>query len=142
MTTEPTSPNTDSTDNPVADFSNCHIGIIKNFEQLRDLAIIEVQNPVQTEVKHTADKLCKFFRDVVMTHHEEEEHDEAEGEEHDEHAEHDHEEEEGDARDCQVQRAPRARLLTLWRHTLTHTDTHRGGWMWGLPSMSLRWWHM
>ncbi|MEH6578618.1 MAG: hemerythrin domain-containing protein [Amphritea sp.] len=73
MTTEPTNPSAENADNPVADFSNCHIGIIKNFEQLRNLAIIEIQDPVQTEVKQTADKLYKFFREVVLTHHEEEE---------------------------------------------------------------------
>ncbi len=55
------------------DFSNCHIGIIKNFEQLQNLAATEIQNPVQPEIRESARKLHSFFRDVVLEHHAEEE---------------------------------------------------------------------
>ncbi len=73
MKTEPNSPNMEQSENPLTDFSNCHVGIIKNFEQLRELARTDIQDPVPSEIQQTADKLYKFFHDVVLTHHDEEE---------------------------------------------------------------------
>lgn len=62
-----------SADNPLTDFSNCHEGIINNFEALRALAQQEIPDPVPAEIKKQADKLLAFFRDVVLEHHKEEE---------------------------------------------------------------------
>lgn len=73
MNTEPKSASTGSNEDPLMDFSNCHIGIINNFEQLRELAGTEIQEPVPSDVKQSAKKLYGFFRDVVLEHHAEEE---------------------------------------------------------------------
>lgn len=72
MTTESTRSN-GSTDDPLTDFSNCHEGIINNFEALRALAQEEIPSPVSTEFKKRAEKLLSFFREVVLEHHLEEE---------------------------------------------------------------------
>jgi hemerythrin-like domain-containing protein len=63
----------DNNNDPLTDFSNCHVGIIKNFERLLALANTEIQSPVSKEVKQSAKKLHDFFRDVVLEHHAEEE---------------------------------------------------------------------
>ena len=64
--------NTDN-DNPLMDFSDCHVGIIKNFEQLRALANTNISDPVTQDIKELATKLYSFFHEVVLTHHKEEE---------------------------------------------------------------------
>ncbi len=73
MISEPNSANAGSNDDPLMDFSNCHVGIINNFERLRKLAAMEIEDPVQPEVKEAAKKLHAFFADVVLEHHSEEE---------------------------------------------------------------------
>lgn len=60
-------------DNPLLDFSNCHVGIIKNFEQLRALATTTINEPITADIKQMAAKLYSFFHEVVLTHHKEEE---------------------------------------------------------------------
>ncbi|MCO4757814.1 MAG: hemerythrin domain-containing protein [Oceanospirillaceae bacterium] len=73
MTTEPNSASAGSNEDPLTDFSNCHVGIINNFERLRALSLTEIESPVQADVKTSAKKLYAFFRDVVLEHHSEEE---------------------------------------------------------------------
>jgi len=67
------SDNTGTTIDPLMDFSNCHVGIIKNFERLLALSNTTIESPVQPEVKLSAKALHDFFRDVVLEHHQEEE---------------------------------------------------------------------
>ncbi len=59
--------------NPVDDFSQCHVGIIENFERLRILGNTEISDPVQPEIKESAKKLVTFYKEVVLNHHHEEE---------------------------------------------------------------------
>ncbi|SEQ70479.1 Hemerythrin HHE cation binding domain-containing protein [Amphritea atlantica] len=58
---------------PTDDFSQCHISIIKNFEQLGKLGNSEITDPVQPETSQVAQKLITFFHEVVLNHHQEEE---------------------------------------------------------------------
>ena len=58
---------------PVDDFSKCHVGIIQNFEALKNLANTVITDPVQADVKESAKKLLQFYKDVVLNHHQEEE---------------------------------------------------------------------
>jgi hemerythrin-like domain-containing protein len=60
-------------DNALMDFSDCHVGIIKNFEQLQKLATATINDPIQPEIKQMATQLYSFFHDVVLKHHKEEE---------------------------------------------------------------------
>lgn len=61
------------TESPLQDFSNCHAGIIDNFERLRRLpALLDGDEPNE-EAKQIAAACHKFFRDVVLEHHAEEE---------------------------------------------------------------------
>ena len=64
---------TASLNDPLTDFSDCHVGIIKNFESLRDLATKKITLPVSQSTQDIAGKLYRFFHDVVLTHHQEEE---------------------------------------------------------------------
>lgn len=66
---------TDSASNtsPTEDFSQCHVGIMKNFQQLKQLGECEISDPVQPDIQALADKLVRFYHDVVLTHHQEEE---------------------------------------------------------------------
>lgn len=64
---------TTGNDDPLMDFSNCHVGIIKNFEQLRALATTSISDPVPQDIKQVAAKLYSFFHEVVLKHHKEEE---------------------------------------------------------------------
>lgn len=73
MINEPNSTGAGSNEDPLMDFSNCHVGIINNFERLRKLAETEIEVPVQAEVKDAAKRLLAFFQDVVLEHHSEEE---------------------------------------------------------------------
>lgn len=73
MSTEIDNANAGSSDDPLMDFSNCHVGIINNFNSLLELSRTNIDNPVQREIRETAKKLYNFFRDVVLEHHAEEE---------------------------------------------------------------------
>lgn len=73
MIHEPNSTGAGSNDDPLMDFSNCHVGIAKNFQRLRKLAATEIERPVQADVKDAAKRLLAFFQDVVLEHHSEEE---------------------------------------------------------------------
>ncbi len=74
MTSSGTTPGQpDSGDNPLNEFSGCHEGIIDNFNQLKDLLDLVQESPGSGEIRRIARKLVSFFRDVVLTHHAEEE---------------------------------------------------------------------
>jgi hemerythrin-like domain-containing protein len=60
-------------DHPLDDFSNCHVGIIDNFERLRRLPQLLASDTGNAEAKEIAANCTKFFKDVVLMHHEEEE---------------------------------------------------------------------
>ncbi|WP_296058387.1 hemerythrin domain-containing protein [uncultured Amphritea sp.] len=61
------------TSSPTDDFSQCHVTIIENFKQLRELAKSDITEPVQPEIQETANKLLNFYHEVVLNHHHEEE---------------------------------------------------------------------
>ena len=61
MINEPNSTGAGSNEDPLMDFSNCHVGIIKNFERLRNLAETEIEVPVQAEVKDAAKRFTGVF---------------------------------------------------------------------------------
>lgn len=63
----------DNGDNPLVNFSNCHVGIVKNFERLLTLSRTKIESPVQKDIQLSAKALLKFFDDVVLEHHAEEE---------------------------------------------------------------------
>ena len=68
------SPTTNSNnDSPLQDFSNCHSGIIENFNLLLQLAETQIEKPVQKDVSQSAKQLLNFFETVVLEHHAEEE---------------------------------------------------------------------
>ncbi|WP_290702888.1 hemerythrin domain-containing protein [Amphritea sp.] len=58
---------------PVDDFSQCHVGIIQNFEALKVLGNSDISDPVQPEIQKSAKKLVQFYKEVVLNHHMEEE---------------------------------------------------------------------
>lgn len=62
-----------SNSNPTDDYSQCHIGIIKNFQSLKELGELSISEPVSPQIQAQAGQLVRFFKDVVMTHHREEE---------------------------------------------------------------------
>lgn len=62
-----------NTTSPTEDYSQCHVGIIKNFQSLKELGELEISDPVSPLQQAQAEKLVKFFKDVVLTHHKEEE---------------------------------------------------------------------
>ena len=59
---------------PTDDFSQCHVSIIKNFTELKAFGEKQIDDPVSAEDQAQADKFVRFFKDVVLTHHQEEEH--------------------------------------------------------------------
>lgn len=74
MTTSATPPQqTGSGDNPLNEFSGCHEGIIDNFNRLRRLLDLVQDAPDSGEIRTIAAKLLRFFEDVVLVHHAEEE---------------------------------------------------------------------
>lgn len=60
-------------DNSLNEFSGCHEAIIENFQQLQDLLRMISESPDSRKVRKLAKKLIGFFRDIVLTHHAEEE---------------------------------------------------------------------
>jgi len=58
---------------PTQDFSDCHKSIIENFQNLKAFGEREISEPVSAEDRAQADKFVRFFSDVVLTHHQEEE---------------------------------------------------------------------
>lgn len=63
----------DSDENPLTNFSGCHEGIIKNFEQLGVLPDLIEQADKASEIRTLSAKLFRFYHDVVLEHHAEEE---------------------------------------------------------------------
>lgn len=57
-------------DQPIQDFSECHVGIVGMLDDLTALSRRRDTEPRQREV---AGRILKFFRDVVGPHHQEEE---------------------------------------------------------------------
>lgn len=60
-------------DDPIKDFSRCHAGIIAQFARLRELPALCAQ-PDQQPAQRVAQEFIDFFSDVIIEHHEEEEH--------------------------------------------------------------------
>lgn len=59
-------------DNPINDFSNCHVGIVSHLAQLSRLpALLEPA----AQARQVAAETVRFFREVVYEHHVEEERD-------------------------------------------------------------------
>ena len=70
MTTTSTTPSTESSDAPITNFSQCHVGIIAHLETLGELpALVEAAG----RARKVAEETLRFFRDAVYEHHEEEE---------------------------------------------------------------------
>lgn len=57
-------------DRPIQDFSDCHAGIVNMMNDLADLS--RQRNPA-SQRREVAGRTLNFFRDVVTTHHNEEE---------------------------------------------------------------------
>lgn len=60
-------------ESPLNEFSGCHEGIFDNFRQLLDLLALIDQAGSSGEIRAIAKSQIKFFRDVVIEHHAEEE---------------------------------------------------------------------
>lgn len=60
----------DPMDQPIRDFSNCHVGIVHALHGLT--ALSRRRDPIQQR-REEAGRILKFFRDVVTEHHKEEE---------------------------------------------------------------------
>jgi hypothetical protein len=57
-------------DDPIQDFSTCHVGIVK---ALRDLGALSRQQGMVPGTREAASYILTFFHDVVAAHHNEEE---------------------------------------------------------------------
>lgn len=71
MKSETENKKTTSPDNPLSDFSSCHTDILQRLKLLRSLA--KSSGGKDTEGRETAARLLKFFDDVVIEHHRDEE---------------------------------------------------------------------
>ena len=71
MTSEPTA---SSADNPLNEFSGCHEGIVENLKQLQRMLELLGESPVHPDIRKIAKNLLEFYREVMLLHHEEEEH--------------------------------------------------------------------
>lgn len=60
-------------DDPIKEFGNCHAGIIRQFTKLRELPALSLL-PDKAAAQETAHEFVEFFNDIVIEHHEEEEH--------------------------------------------------------------------
>lgn len=67
-----TSPTDHGVDQPIQDFSDCHVGIVA---MLDDLSSLSRQRGATPQGHDAAGRILKFFRDVVAVHHKEEESD-------------------------------------------------------------------
>lgn len=61
-------------DNPLDEFSGCHEGIVENLKQLQKLLSLLNESPNSREIRKIAKNLLAFYREVMLLHHEEEEH--------------------------------------------------------------------
>ena len=57
-------------DQPIKDFSDCHVGIVNILD---DLTALSRQRDPVPQRREVAGRVLRFFRDVVTTHHDEEE---------------------------------------------------------------------
>jgi hemerythrin-like domain-containing protein len=65
-------PDPEDSDAPIQNFSNCHVGIIGRLAELDRLpALLDAA----AQARRVAADTLQFFRDVVLAHHAEEEHD-------------------------------------------------------------------
>lgn len=71
MTSESNSNKVAGADDPLTDFSNCHADILQSLKLLRSLA--RSSGGKETGPRDAARKLLKFFEDVVIEHHRDEE---------------------------------------------------------------------
>ncbi len=58
---------------PLNEFSGCHEGIIRNFQQLRTLTTLVREQSDAPQIRQLAKQLLVFFKKVVLEHHAEEE---------------------------------------------------------------------
>lgn len=58
---------------PIADFSNCHAGILSRFERLGELPKLLADPASGNAARSFADGMLRFVRDAVFEHHAEEE---------------------------------------------------------------------
>lgn len=61
----------DSSDEPLTDFSDCHVAITRNLELLKSLASTEITDSKET--RKTAKSLLSFFKATIPEHHGDEE---------------------------------------------------------------------
>lgn len=64
---------TEKPSDPLTDFSGCHVGITRNFSRLGELPGFLQQAPSSAELSQLAAELRRFFHDVVLQHHADEE---------------------------------------------------------------------
>lgn len=67
-----TSEQVGAVDQPIQDFSDCHVGIVGTLRELTALSRQQVPSPQRSDA---AGRILEFFRDVVAAHHTEEEKD-------------------------------------------------------------------
>jgi len=63
-----------ATDNPLNEFSGCHEGIVENLKQLQNLLVLLGESPEHPDIRKIAKNLIAFYHDLMLLHHEEEEH--------------------------------------------------------------------
>lgn len=64
----------DSKDNPLNEFAGCHEGIIENLKQLQQMLVLLMESPGHPDIRRIAENMVTFYRDIMLLHHEEEEH--------------------------------------------------------------------
>lgn len=73
MHTQTTAQNTPEQGSPLESFSGCHEGILKHIEQLAALPSLLGIPAKAAELKASAASLHRFYHDVIIKHHQEEE---------------------------------------------------------------------
>lgn len=71
MTSESTE---SSAGNPLNEFSGCHEGIVENLKQLQQMLVLLGESPTHPDIRRIAKNMIAFYREVMLLHHEEEEH--------------------------------------------------------------------
>ena len=73
MSTDRRATNSAAGESPLQDFSNCHVGILGHIQRLGQLPGLLSRGNAAAEVRRSAKDLHRFFREVVLEHHAEEE---------------------------------------------------------------------
>ena len=63
-----------STDNPLNEFTGCHEGIVEDLKQLQRMLVLLNESPGHADIRKIAKTMIAFYREVMLLHHEEEEH--------------------------------------------------------------------